>query len=539
MGKTFLLRQFASVAEQGHLTALYLDGRNIEPTSGGLLMALRTAVLAVNPDASVPEGNLVALWQALNTREKRCVILIDTYETLMPLDGWLREELLPNMPENVLLVLGGRQPPSSVWRADPVWNTLIRPLALRNLTPEETREFLAQRNIPQQQHDGVLHFTHGHPLALSLVADTFAQRGNVITSFSPEETPDVIKALLERFVQKVPSPAHRSALEACALVRMLTEGLLGQMLKMADAHELFEWLRELSFIDSGRSGIFPHDLAREAIAADVRWRNPDWYTELHKRARTYYNTRMQQVTGVEQQRVLFDFTFLHRDNAIVRQYIDWQESGSMRMEPARPADMAEIIKMIRAHEGETSAALAQHWFARQPEGVFAFRESNQVVGWLSRVNMESASEDDLKADPGAWKAWTYIRTHAPVRHGELATLFRFWVCHGYVSGHRPGAKPDVHQCGAGRPHHTAPGLHIICVRQPRFLGIAFGVCRPGTCERLRVGQRWTPLWVLLARLARYPTRAMVRADGRARDGAEPADLEPPQANCAGHRPERA
>jgi len=67
---------------------------------------------------------------------------------------------------------------------------------------------------------------------------------------------------------------------------------------------------------------------------------------------------MQQVTSAEQQRVLFDFTFLHRYNAIVRQYVDWQESGSMRMEPARPADIADIIEMIRAHEGGASAALA-------------------------------------------------------------------------------------------------------------------------------------------------------------------------------------
>ncbi len=72
--------------------------------------------------------------------------------------------------------------------------------------------------------------------------------------------------------------------------------------------------------------------------------------------------------------------------------------------PPRPADIADIIEMIRAHEGEASAALAQHWFNKQPEGVFAFRESNQVVGWLGRVNLESASEVDLQADPGAWKA---------------------------------------------------------------------------------------------------------------------------------------
>ena len=63
------------------------------------------------------------------------------------------------------------------------------------------------------------------------------------------------------------------------------------MLDTADAHELFEWLRELSFVETGPSGLFPHDLAREALAAELRWRNPDWYAELHRRARGYYATK--------------------------------------------------------------------------------------------------------------------------------------------------------------------------------------------------------------------------------------------------------
>jgi len=427
VGKTFLLRQFAGLAEQAGATALYIDGRNIEPTPGGLLAALRAAALAAGPQAGLPEGSdASAIWKALNTREKRCVILIDTYETLAPLDGWLRDVLLPDMPENVLLVLAGRQAPSSGWRADPVWNALIRAVPLRNLNPEESRAYLVQRSIPEEQHQSVLAFTHGHPLALSLVADTFAQRGAIGGKFQPEETPDVIRALLERFVQKVPSPAHRAALEACALVRTLTEGLLCQMLNVPEAHELFEWLRDLSFVDAGRSGIFPHDLAREAIAADVRWRNPDWYAELHKRARAYYSQRIQQVHGVEQRRALFDFTFLHRDNMVVRQYVDWQESGSIRIEPARPTDMEDIIEIIRGFEGDESAAYAAHWFARQPEGVFALRESTQLVGYLARVALESASDDDLRADPVALKAWNFVRGRAPLRSGEMATLFRFW-----------------------------------------------------------------------------------------------------------------
>ena len=112
----------------------------------------------------------------------------------------------------------------------------------------------------------MLDFTRGHPLALSLVADMFAQ-GRVV-QFQAEAAPDIVHTLLQQFVQKVPGPAHRTALEVCALLRVTTEGLLAELLEMPDSHELFDWLRGLSFIQSGQGGLFPHDLAREALAAD-------------------------------------------------------------------------------------------------------------------------------------------------------------------------------------------------------------------------------------------------------------------------------
>jgi len=144
------------------------------------------------------------------------------------------------------------------------------------------------------------------------VADVFAQRSDI--QFQPESVPDVVKTLLAQFVQKVPGPAHRAALEVCPLVRITTESLLADMLETPDAHELFEWLSSLSFIEGGQEGIFPHDLAREALLVDLRWRNPEWYAELHRRARKHYLARLSQTSGGAQQRVLLDYIFLHRDN---------------------------------------------------------------------------------------------------------------------------------------------------------------------------------------------------------------------------------
>ena len=90
-------------------------------------------------------------------------------------------------------------------------------------------------------------------------------------------------------------------------MRVTSESLLSEMLgNPSSTHELFEWLRELSFIKRRRRNLSA-DLAREALAAELRWRNPDWYKELHKRARHYYSARVAQTHGLEQQRLLYDF----------------------------------------------------------------------------------------------------------------------------------------------------------------------------------------------------------------------------------------
>lgn len=417
VGKTTLIREFTFLCEEVGVTAVYLDGRNVEPSPEFFLDVLRRA-LGLEVDVSVME--------TLAARPGRFVVLIDTYETLSPLDGWLREVFLPQLPGNVLFVLAGRHPPPLAWRTDPGWQSLIRVVPLRNLSQDEGRDYLSKRTIPADQHERVMSFTHGHPLALSLVADVFAQRGQV--RFEPEAAPDIIKTLLEQFVQKVPGPAHRAALEACSLVRLMTEPLLAMMLQFPDVHELFEWVRGLSFIESERRGLFPHDLAREAIAADVRWRNPAWYGQLHQRARDFYQGQLRQMPGQEQYRVLSDYTFLHRDNPVVRPYFEWQASGTVFTDSLRPADKPALVAMVKQHEGTEAAQLAACWLERQPERVVVFRDAaQQPRGLLTLISLRQATPTDIADDPGSKAVWSYLQSHASLRPGEEATLFRFWL----------------------------------------------------------------------------------------------------------------
>jgi hypothetical protein len=351
---------------------------------------------------------------------------VDTYETLAPLNAWIREVFLPQLPGNLLLVLAGRNAPEPSWRVDPGWQRLVRPLHLQNLSREESQAYLAKRDVPPDQHKDILDFTHGHPLALSLVADVFVQRPGV--RFRPAETPDTIKTILEQFVQQVPGPAHCIALESCALVRYTTETLLSHMVTMPEVHELFEWLRRLTFIESGALGIFPHDVAREALVADLRWRNPDWYAELHHRARNYYAARLKQTHGQEQQRVLFDYIYLHRDNAMIRPFLEWQEAGTAAPETMREGDKPALEAMVEKYEGLESARLALHWFERQPGGVVIYRDIEQrPAGFVMKLALHETTAEDRGADPAVEAAWRYLERYAPLRPGEKATLFRFWM----------------------------------------------------------------------------------------------------------------
>ena len=419
VGKTSLLREFYRTCQQYDKPKIYLDARHIDPSPESFLNALRILIGLNATDSPL---------QMLAAQQSRNVILLDTYETLAPLDEWLREVFLPQCSANTLIVLAGRHALSSVWRTDSGWQAVIHALPIRNLSPQESQTYLTRREVPAAQHQAVLNFTHGHPLALSLVADGLVQGHNI--DFQPEAVPDVVKMLLEKFVQEVPTPAHQMALEACALVRVTTEALLAQMLekKHDDIHELFDWLRDLSFIELGRLGLFPHDLAREVLVADLRWRNPDLYAELHQRARTYYITRLGQTHGQEQHRVLFDYIFLHHDNPAVRPRFIWQENSSLLTDTLQETDHSALVRMVAEHEGEESAQLAAHWLTRQPQGILVFRDAQQQpAGFVMKVALHQASSEDLNADPGALAAWRYLQNYAPLRPGEGATVFRFWM----------------------------------------------------------------------------------------------------------------
>lgn len=417
VGKTSLLREFITVTEQHQIKAIYLDAHHIDPSPIGFMTALALA-MGQSPQDFVLDDHLPP--------EQRTVILLDTAENLRLLDTWLWDIFLSNLPAQTFFVMAGRDPLPLKRLSDPGWQEIVRSVPLRNLTNDERHQYLTKRNIPTTQHQTILSFTHGHPFALSLVADLVRQRPD--WQLGPEVPPDIVKTLLDRFIAEVPSDTHRQALEACALVRVLNEALLAEMLALPNAHDMFNWLRELSFIDVETEGIFPHDLARDTLSTDLRWRNPEWYGELHSRARNYFIRRLNQTQGIEQQRVLYGYIFLHRENPFVRPFFEWQEGSGIWTDRLKPTDIPILMEMIAQYEGETAAQLALHWFQRQPQGVVVIRDNQQkLVGLLVAVTIQESLAAEIAVDPATQAAWRWLQSRRPLQHGDRATYFRFWL----------------------------------------------------------------------------------------------------------------
>jgi len=494
VGKTALTTEMRYRCADRSIPVHVLDARNVEPTPPAAMEVLRDAGLDLD-DLEDVSG-------------EQHVLFIDTLEAWTPLYAWMRQSLIPQLPASFLVVLSGRTPPPADWQSDLGLGPLLEVRALRNLPRRLGETYLEQRGVAEAHHESILAFAHGHPLALSLAADLAEQASP--DAFEPIESPDLVGTLVRRFLERAPSPEHRRALEACALVRVCTEPVLTAVLSgldeadpsatdrtatdrtatdrtatdrtatdgpasptapggngrseapgrdpggesdsavspRSDAHELFSWLRELSFTEAGVNGLFPHDVVRTAITADLRWRDADTFDRLQHRARTYYLDRLDAVTSGSAarragsvddararspQEILTDYLFLFRHNPVIRPFFQrlrdaWNAEAPPVRDAATTDDVDALRAMVVAHEGDASAECFDHWWDRSASDTQVFRNADgDVVGFVLTVDLRETTDDDRRADPAIETAHSFLADDAPLRPGETASYFRFWM----------------------------------------------------------------------------------------------------------------
>ena len=398
VGKTTLLSELARQARDAGRVVHVVDGRDLQPSSK-------------------------ALRRAVGKMRRNSVLIIDTYEKLSALDAWLRHSYLPELPADAIVVIAGRQAPPLVWRSDPAWSALTRIVELPNFQPLESADFLSSRGVRESHHRRVLDFTRGHPLALSLVADVLAGRPAHFR-FAPTDRPDIVHHLLSLFVETVPA-SRRKALDVCAIARVTIERLLIEVLGPEEGRDAFNWLREQSFIVAAADGLFPHDVVRELLIADARWRDDEELKRLSRRIYSITQSWIRTASAHDRQRLQMNALYVTRIRPTNKDFFDWNALDNVRVEPAEAADAKYIFDLVNRHEGPESASIARKWWRVQPDAFHVFHGADDSrFGFLALLDLAGPT---CKGDPAVQAAREFIAVHGPIRRGEGAVYLRWWM----------------------------------------------------------------------------------------------------------------
>jgi hypothetical protein len=307
-------------------------------------------------------------------------------------------------------------------------------ISLRNFSPDHTRALLEVEGISTQLLDQVMALTHGHPLAVSLLIDAVRRSGPMAdVPATLQDLPDVVTALLNRLVDQAPTGPHRAALQVSAHAAVTTEPLLRAVLPAdpQEASDLWDWLRDVTIMEDAHSGLRPHDVARDVLEAELRWRDPDTYADIHRRLRGYLVDQVKSSAGNPDalQHAAADLIFLIRDHPIGGAHWDWEAlDEGLEQKPVEPEEAEVIIAMTRTTQGEQQADLAAHWLDCQPEAFRVFRDPDgEIAGYAARLALHLARPEDIAVDPGTTALWAYAQQHRTPRPGEQVLAWRFLV----------------------------------------------------------------------------------------------------------------
>jgi predicted ATPase len=152
IGKSTLLREVARRGERRGWRATFVEGRELAPVPDALEQAVRAARGHEQP-----------------------LLLLDSYERMRAMGGYLRRELLPSLPERTIVVIASRGSPERAW-FEGGWESLMLDVELGPLSGQEARDLLRGRGVDEPRISAELvAWAEGSPLALALGADTVGQ----------------------------------------------------------------------------------------------------------------------------------------------------------------------------------------------------------------------------------------------------------------------------------------------------------------------------------------------------------------------------
>jgi hypothetical protein len=343
VGKTTLLSAFGHEAARLGMCIASADGHSFGATPQGLVTALSGGLSC----------NVEDLVSRLNS--DRSIVLLDTFEELEHLTGFLQQELLPRLETGVKVVIAGRRPLVMAWRRADAWPKIVRLLPLECFSESDSRLYLERRGLERPDViNQVLGATGGNPLALSLAADIVVQFG--VRDFAADpQWRLACHSLVRRLLSEVgDDPPLATALEACSVVRVFDEATLAAITGQEDVSRAFDRLCRLSIVKPASNGLMLHDQVRATIAKDLAWRRPHHHQLLRTRALGHLRERLRTSPPADRAWLIGECFFLWGNALIQEMFFGSGPLDGLTVEPPSETDTAMLPDLYeRVQAGAT------------------------------------------------------------------------------------------------------------------------------------------------------------------------------------------
>ncbi|MDQ3758323.1 MAG: hypothetical protein M3331_00025, partial [Actinomycetota bacterium] len=272
--------------------------------------------------------------------------MIDTFERIAGLGGYLRTALLPALPERSLVIVAGRRAPDETW-LQAGWENLIAEFRLEGLPEPDALEILRRNGLEEgAEASRILRWARGLPLALTLAARMRHERDD-----DGMREPELGELMIRRLAEHELDQAHADTLGVASIARTTTREMLAEVLTGKDPAEEYEWLRSLSFTDPLGDGHALHELVGETLHEHLRRRSPERERALRVRIADHLYRRARRGWAGE---VMLSADLAHLTGSpVIRWGYSWRMAARFRVDDVRPDDVDRIEEFLRAtHRGE-------------------------------------------------------------------------------------------------------------------------------------------------------------------------------------------
>jgi hypothetical protein len=377
IGKSTLLRQVQRTGAAAGWTPVLVEGRDLPPVPDALDDALAEARQAERP-----------------------LVILDSYERMTALGGYLRRAVLPELPDSTIVIIAGRRAPDPGW-GEGGWESLSVELELDPLSDSESRALLAAQGVGDPRRAAELaRWAEGSPLALTLAADA----ANLDPGWSPErqgESPELVRALIRRLAASELDAVHLDVIGVASIARVVTADLLRSVLPDIDPVEGLEWLRSRTFAEPLADGYTLHDLVRRAARADLKQRDPERERELRRRIADDLHDRA--VAG--NLLLTIDLAELV-ETPELRLFYGWEGAVRNRISAPGPSDSEQVALLLASKGLEGWWEPTRRLFEQAPERVVIARDAgDNLCGYsiaVTPANAPDVAREDVLL--GRWLA---------------------------------------------------------------------------------------------------------------------------------------